>query len=588
MSAHVTQARVWLAAACASLALALSLFGSTADGQGRVRASSVVTPVAACPASLQANGHDYHGLTLSLCSFVGQDLTNANFNGAQLLGVMFIKTNLTGADFSNATFVDTANAALPTDFTMANLTNAKFIGARFPGLTYFTRATLSCADFSNTDFSAPKARFGPSPLQFDRTSACRPKFVASTMNCEFVADWNALDLTSAVVSACANQFRGHDFSGAMLANVVFDGNDLTDTRWAGADLTGTHFQSAVLDGATGLAGTPTTPSRLTGATFNNASVQGVDLSNAWLYGSDFTNANLTNTNLQGSFFTSDLSKNIQTAAKFNGAHMRDVNLSGAKLAGATFDGASFYGSFGGATPSFPCQTNVKACSGSSTGATCSCASAVGTDLTNTDFSNAFLYGVDFGDTSTVINGTKFTGAVLVAANFAGANFKVANGGVPPDFSNAMLMGTNLGSKSALTNTSLAGAYVDFGAATNPSTGNLVQLLLPAKYTRFRGYWNAHASAVCVQVAYGSSADAANSNATPPGFTIAPTSIPSMTCPNGLHGLAGCGAGDKTNSNWNNGLPLSGATPPGSYFFDSTYEAANQTGSCNAGTVDPNW
>ena len=245
-------------------------------------------------------------------------------------------------------------------------------------------------------------------------------------------------------------------------------------------------------------------------------------------------------------------------------------------------------SFGGASPSFPCNTNVATCSGVSTGATCACASALGADLTNTDFSNAFLYGVDFGDPSTTINGTKFVGAVLVGANFAGASFKVAQPGVPPDFTNALLMGANLGTDSALTNTSLYGAFVDFGAATNTTTGNLVQLLLPAKYTRFRGFWKTQAAPICVQVVYGGGSGAASAGTVSSGFTTVPTTIPSMTCPDGFKHAAGCGSGVKSNTYWNNGLSLGGATPPGFFYYDATYEAANQTSTCNVATVDLNW
>ena len=48
------------------------------------------------------------------------------------------------------------------------------------------------------------------------------------------------------------------------------------------------------------------------------------------------------------------------------------------------------------------------------------------NLTRTDFSNAFLYGVDFGSATgnTKVNGTTFSGAVLVGANFKGAAFGI--------------------------------------------------------------------------------------------------------------------------------------------------------------------
>jgi uncharacterized protein YjbI with pentapeptide repeats len=379
----------------------------------------------ACPASRVQDGHDYHGLTLMMCNFSGQDLTNANFQGATLTAVVFIEANLTGADFSNATIVDSQNSVFPTDFSFSALTNAKFIGTKFNGTMYFTYATLTCADFSQTDLSTGNAVFGDSPLQFDTTTACRPTFQTTTMSCEFFDQWNALDLSSAIVSACQTQMKGHDFSGAMMAQVVFDGIDLTGTTWDGAVLTGASFQGATLDNATGLAGTTAQSSELSGAHFTNASLKGVDLSNALLYGANFTNANLENASLSGAFLTNNEAANppIRDAANFTGAHLKNVNLAGAHLDGVSFDHASFYGSFNG-TPTFPCQTDTAQCPTTKTGFTCSCATAVGAYMVGTDFSNAYLYGVDFSGSTTTINGTTFTEAILVGANFAGAAFGV--------------------------------------------------------------------------------------------------------------------------------------------------------------------
>ena len=69
--------------------------------------------------------------------------------------MIFIKTNLSGADFSGATFADSGSPYLPTDFTLANLSNAKFVGAKFNGLTYLSYATLTCTDFSSSTGAPP-------------------------------------------------------------------------------------------------------------------------------------------------------------------------------------------------------------------------------------------------------------------------------------------------------------------------------------------------------------------------------------------------------------------------------------------------
>ena len=114
----------------------------------------------ACPASLVPDGHDYHGLTLTMCNFSGQDLTNANFQGATLTAVVFIKANLTGADFSNATIVDSQNPAFPTDFSFSILMNAKFIGTTFNGTTYFTYANAHVRGFLQDQHQQRNAIFG--------------------------------------------------------------------------------------------------------------------------------------------------------------------------------------------------------------------------------------------------------------------------------------------------------------------------------------------------------------------------------------------------------------------------------------------
>ena len=246
MERALTAASVRMSAkvGAALLLLVLALMsGGRVGGQASVPSTPASGPTPACPPSLVANGHDYHGLTLALCSFSGQDLTNANFAGATLTGVVFIKTNLTGGDFSGATFADSGNATLPTDFTFANLSNAKFVGAKFNGPTYLTYATLSCADFSGpvsgtTDLSNGNAIFGDSPLDID-TKQCRPKFRGTTMNCEFVAQWNQLDMSNAKIAACTDQLqtvqgKGHDFSRGIYSNVVFDKLDRQQMERRGA------------------------------------------------------------------------------------------------------------------------------------------------------------------------------------------------------------------------------------------------------------------------------------------------------------------------------------------------------------------
>ena len=558
----------------AALALLLLLTTMLAEAIGTA-APAAAAPAASCPASLSANGLDYHGLTLTKCNFAKRDLRGANFTGAFLKAVVFVGADLTGADFSGAHFLDSGNPAFPNDFTLSKLTNAKFAGATFTGLTYLTHAKLTCADFSNIDLSTGNAVFGPSPLDYDKTSCVAPltrtTFASATMNCEFIDDWNSFDLTGALVSACSDQFKGRNFSNGVYTKVVFDGVDLTGSKWDGAVLEYASFQGATLDNATGLAGRTGAPSRLSAAKFNNASVQNVDLSNAQLYGADFTNANLTNSSLAGSFLSANTARTppIETAAKFDGAHLKNVTLANAQLQSASFRFASLYGSYGGGFPSFPCASNCPR-----PGFTCGCATASGANLTGTDFSNAFLFGVDFSGSTTTINGTNFGSAILTAASFTGARFQVS-GGAPPDFTQALLQGTSFDADANLVGTSFLDAFVDFGAPTNANTGNVLYLLLGSAYTGFRGWPGS--STPCVQTVYGA-------------FTTAPSQA-SVTCPNGNATVCGAGKSPGSLANWKSRTRMAANALPGWYLADSSYDAAPSDTSVvcnNGGTVDPNW
>ena len=551
------------------LALAAMVAGAPVSSQA---------PSPSCPASQVAGAHDYHGLSLSRCSFNGLDLSNANFQGATLTSVVFIRTNLTQANFTGAVFADSGNATLPTDFSFANLTGAKFTRAKFNGPTYLTYSNLACADFSSTNLATGLAIFGDQPLVLATAGSCRTSFQNTTMNCEFVPQWDQLDLTNANIAACNSLLQtrsgntGYDFSGGLYAGVVFDGLDLTGSKWTGAVLERASFQGATLDNASGLSGTAANPSRLSAAKFNNASVQNVDLSNAQLYGAQFANANVSNSSFAGSFLSANTAAvpHIENAASFDGAHLKNVNLANAKLQGATFQFASFYGSFGGATPT-PCATSC-----ARPGFTCACATASGADLTGTNFSNAFLYGVDFSGTTT-IDGTLFGSAILTGATFAGVKFQQTSQAAP-DFTKALLQGATFDSTANLVNVSLLNAFVDFGAPGNSGAGNFLYLRLSSAYTGFKG-WSG-APTPCVSVAYAN-------------FTVAPANV-TMVCPHGISTTCGDGKNPASIANWMSKITMAGNAIPGWYTFDATYDKGWNDPppyALNCGNnvkVDPKW
>jgi uncharacterized protein YjbI with pentapeptide repeats len=346
--------------------------GGFALAWGLVVASSFIgvsvpsqqSPPSPCPASQSAGGHDYHGLTLTKCNFNGRDLRHADFTGATLDAVVFVHADLSDADFSGATLKDSGRA-LPTDFSYANLTRAKFIGAKFEGRTYLTQATLDCTDFSKTDISQGHAIFGDHALTLGDPQVCRTRFQHAVMNCEFVAQWNRLDLTSADLSRCLPKamLMGLDLSNAMLDNVNLyqanlEGTTLNGAQLHGATLSQVNLKNAKLIGAQlGIppGGQPSgqRPATLIGAyapgvDFTNADLRSVDLTGAHLYRSatrrvDFTGARLDSADFSQALLPEAVFTGSLTSAVFNQAVLVNAVFPGADLTNAKFVGAYLQG-----------------------------------------------------------------------------------------------------------------------------------------------------------------------------------------------------------------------------------------------------
>ena len=505
------------------------------------RPSTAQTPT--CPVSPSAAPvKTFDGDTLSQANFSRRDLTNANFRGKTLQGAMFIGANLTGADFSGATFIDSGSAARPNDFSFANLDSACFIGAKFLATTYFTYAKLPCADFSGTDLRTGNAVFGDQPLKVETAASCRAAFRGTHMNCEFVGQWAAFDLTGADVSQCATQLAGRDYSNAMMAGVNFTSTVLDGTLFVGADLS-----AAILDSA----------SLQCGPFTGGGGTRCVDLSNAKLQGASLSGANLSGASLYGAFLSTNINSSISDAASLRQAHLKNVNLSAAQLSGVDFTLANFYGN----SPANPsgCTTTGPNFSGFTKG----CASAHNANIAAATFTNAYLYGVDF--TAATISGANFDQAVISGANFAGASVATfAPSGSRTKFTRAHLEGTNL-DQAAQLDADLTDAFVDFR-----SGGNLVYVLLDG--TNHNSFACSNPSTckpptkqdVCVWVRY-------------PQTSVPATAV-RLTCPDGgSAGVGGCGDGGAANTRWKSslvaGAPPDPGPPPAWYSNAPTYGVA---------------
>lgn len=538
-------ARALGSAVLAWLCVLLAAMPVHAQQRARPLAANVAATLP-CPSRPTATpGPDFSGQSLQLANFSHRDLTNANFSGANLGGANFIRANLTGANFSGAQFTASGSAARPADFTLATLDSACFIGAKFQAPTYFTYATLTAADFSNTDLSTGNAIFGDQPLIFvvnDRTR--RPRFRDTAMNCEFIPQWPLLDLTRARIAQCLPQLivanSPRDFSNAMLAGVDLSGQVLDGWKFTNAEL----FE----------------------ANFNRASLQGVDLRAASLQGAQLNNANLSGATLAGAFLSNDNGGRISNAAALKSAHLRDANLSNTQLSGVDFSFANLYGTNPAANS--PCGIDSK-------GFTKGCASVHGAQMTGTTFDGAYLYGLDLTDVSAT--GVSFRGSILAGADFSGARI-VTNPatGTNTSFLRAYLQGANL--KSARLQCSgancydLTDAFVDFV----PSGSNLYVQLSGTNHNDFAGCPTTPDPGskkpvcrqdVCVWVNFGKA-------------TVMPPNTSSFTCPSHQLGPCGPATPDGSNAMWASQLDLSkpgtdSGVPPGWYDSPASYSPASK-------------
>lgn len=514
------------------------------------------------------------------------NLEHTVFTGASFRNISFRGVQLEGADFSGATFFGDS----PVVFDHVFMRNAhfngvlgadlRFYGCYMPGTrfngAFFYKLTIANPNFVwtgpvDTDFSGATlgVTLGPdfsgldlTGIHFDGADLGKTIFTRTTLtNASFVGATG----------------HGQNFRGARAGGAIFDSADLVGAHFDDALLERASFSNAKIDGATGFTGTAAAPARLSGARFNSVSAVGVDFSNAQLYGADFTYADLSNTGFASSFLTSGGPTNQVDAAKFNGARLVNASFANAKLQGASFASANLYSKNVSGIPNARCETNVSSCSANNpvTGKTCSCATMAGADLTSTDFTGAYLAGVDFANSGTIISGTNFTGAVLIGANFASADFRAASGAVPT-FQGAMLQGTTISTSTQSQATlTLTGAFLDF-KDNNDNGGNAVNIILGSGHTRFRN-WSGPKQ-VCVQAAY----------ATPSAMPQRAT----LDCPDGTKGVCGAVlAGPNSSSHWWNRIALANATPaPGWYFSDASYEKATTDSKlvCNGQPVTPDW
>lgn len=383
---------------------AITAIGLQAQQRARIRAAVPNAPLDLnCPDSPAPGiaGPSFAGQTVINQNFAYQDLRNANFSGAVLDGVIFVGANLQGANFRGAKFTNALNGenatALPTDFSQADLGGACFVGADFEAKAapvYMSDANLGCADFSATDISQLNVVFGPQ-LKLGATAAtCRTRFRWTLMNCEFIDQWNQLDLSNAALGSCAAGPGSTDLKGRNFDNATMDGFDFYQ-----AQLHGTSWKNAQLHGAnmayTDLSGADFTGVQMGVQPGSGSSLAPANLTGAYMLGVDFTDADLRSVSLVGAHIYGG--NQVNGGVAFVRTRLDSADLSNAVIPAGVFSGSLTNASFDGTV----------------------LANAVfnGADLRYAKFVNAYLNGTDFSSASSMEGSSLNNSTVSTAAGY---------------------------------------------------------------------------------------------------------------------------------------------------------------------------
>jgi uncharacterized protein YjbI with pentapeptide repeats len=198
------------------------------------------------------------------------NLTNAEIKDADLTEGVLSKGNLTGTDFSGA-ILDKVELMEAT-FHNTNLSNTSLNEAIFLE-TDFSGADFSGADLTGSNFLKPKL----DRVNFTGAKAESVNFIEAS--CE-KAVFKDADLTNARFPQNAN-FKGADFSGAVLDSANLMEADLTDSSFVKASLNNANLMKAKFTNAD-----------LTGITARKANFMKADLSDAKMIGANLMEANL--------------------------------------------------------------------------------------------------------------------------------------------------------------------------------------------------------------------------------------------------------------------------------------------------------
>ncbi len=355
-----------------------------------------------------------------------------------------VNCNLTGIDLSNQ------------DFTGYDFTGSAFVTADLDD-TDFSDANLSCASFSRTDVS--NATF--EGITIARDFSCNLDLLAATtVYSNFdKADWRYMNLSGSMMTGLPDTLSTIsdplDLSGALLSNV---------TWLAGKKLDGVNL------GCYALEENQTTVCPAPNGTKLCSTLQGISL-----VGSSLERACMDHASMEGAFLTvsnldgADLSNVKLKALKegnpatLNGAFMRNVKLTGADITGVSMNNVNFYTVSGG--------------------------TADATDMiaTGADFSDSYLAFADFSGSTSNLQSTIWSNAMLLGVTFEQADLSKntsggVNSGTATNFTGAYMQGTEF-SDAILDDANFTNTYWD-----TLGSGGKLNFLIPRQNLGFTGYW----------------------------------------------------------------------------------------------------
>ena len=303
------------------------------------------------------DGFVFTGLDLTDVDFGSSKLANADFRGTTMKNTRFWGATLTNANFSGLTF----STMRSDQFTYADLTGAKFVGASLPSPyrcdwqtfhstilngTDFTNANLTNTCFNNiASNSFTGVKFAGANLQGSSFGAAKLDGF----------DFTGQNLTN--VDFGSSKLTGADFRTTTMNNTRFWGETLVNANFSGvtfANPRSDQFTYADLTGAKFVGSTLLTPSGCDWSTFHTTVLNGTDFTNATLTGMcfsrisgsalvnvNFSGAGLRNTSFSGmNLGSSDFTNSLITGSNLSSANFSGVSGIGAQGTGITTNGST--------------------------------------------------------------------------------------------------------------------------------------------------------------------------------------------------------------------------------------------------------